>query len=168
MTTQLEINDNRTTLYDQDYCQWLTQTAELLKEKKFTQLDLENLIEEIESLGKSEKRAIESNLIVVILHLLKLGQSSSGVPPEKELSVRYQPSMRSNSWKSSIREHRRRVQRLLTDSPSLKNHLSSALADCYLAAKKQASDETGLSLLAFPEECPFSLAESLDEDFLLP
>jgi hypothetical protein len=153
MTTQLEINDNRTTLYDQDYCQWLTQTAELLKEKKFTQLDLENLIEEIESLGKSEKRAIESNLIVVILHLLKW---------------RYQPSMRSNSWKSSIREHRRRVQRLLTDSPSLKNHLSSALADCYLAAKKQASDETGLSLLAFPEECPFSLAESLDEDFLLP
>ncbi|HEY9770788.1 MAG TPA: DUF29 domain-containing protein [Coleofasciculaceae cyanobacterium] len=150
MTTQLEINDNQTTLYDRDYCQWLTRTAELLKKKEFTQLDLKNLIEEIESLGKSEKRAIESNLIVVILHLLKW---------------QYQPSMRSNSWKSSIREHRRRVQRLLTDSPSLKNHLLFALADCYLAAKKQAADETGLSAVVFPEEC-LSLAEFLDEDFL--
>ena len=68
--------------------------------------------------------------------------------------------------KSSIREHRRRIQALLTDSPSLKNYLPETLADCYLAAKKQASDETGLSVVAFPEECPFSLAESLDEDFL--
>ncbi|MGF1588013.1 MAG: DUF29 domain-containing protein [Pleurocapsa sp.] len=151
MTTQIEINDNQSVLYNRDYCQWLVQTAELLKEKEFAQLDLKNLIEEVESLGKSEKRAIESNLIVIILHLLKW---------------RYQPSRRSNSWKSSIREHRRRVQRLLIDSPSLKNHLSSTLADCYLAAKKQAGDETGLSTVVFPEECPFSLAESLDEDFL--
>jgi hypothetical protein len=151
MTARLQINNNQETLYNQDYYQWLIQTAKLLKEKKFTQLDLENLIEEIESLGKSEKRAISSNLIIVILHLLKW---------------RYQPEQRSNSWKSSIREHRRRMQELLTDSPSLKNYLPEILADCYLAAKKQASDETGLSVVAFPEECPFSLAESLDEDFL--
>jgi hypothetical protein len=151
MTARLQINNSQETLYNQDYYQWLIQTAKLLKKKKFTQLDLENLIEEIESLGKSEKRAISSNLIIVILHLLKW---------------RYQPEKRSNSWKSSIREHRRRMQELLTDSPSLKNYLPEILADCYLAAKKQASDETGLSVVAFPEECPFSLAESLDEDFL--
>ena len=151
MTVPLEITNTQEPLYEQDYYQWLTQTAKLLKEKKFTQLDLENLIEEIESLGKSEKRAIESNLIVVILHLLKW---------------RYQPQKRSNSWKSSIREHRRRIQRLLTDSPSLKNYLAEIFATCYLAAKKQASDETGLSVVAFPEECPFSLTESLNEDFL--
>jgi hypothetical protein len=151
MTARLQINNSQETLYNQDYYQWLIQTAKLLKKKKFTQLDLENLIEEIESLGKSEKRAISSNLIIVILHLLKW---------------RYQPEQRSNSWKSSIREHRRRMQELLTDSPSLKNYLPEILADCYLAAKKQASDETGLSVVAFPEECPFSLAESLDEDFL--
>lgn len=151
MTARLPINNSQETLYHQDYYQWLIHTAELLKEKKFTQLDLENLIEEIESLGKSEKRAISSNLIIVLLHLLKW---------------RYQPEKRSNSWKSSIREHRRRIQALLTDSPSLKNYLPETLADCYLAAKKQASDETGLSVVAFPEECPFSLAESLDEDFL--
>ncbi len=151
MTARLQINNNQETLYNQDYYQWLIQTSQLLREKKFTQLDLENLIEEIESLGKSEKRAISSNLIIVILHLLKW---------------RYQPEKRSNSWKSSIREHRRRIQELVTDSPSLQNYLPEILADCYLAAKKQASDETGLSVVAFPEECPFSLAESLDEDFL--
>ncbi len=151
MTAQLEINNNQDILYDRDYYQWLTQTANLLREKEFTKLDLENLIEEIESLGKSEKRAIKSNLIVVILHLLK---------------YKYQPQKRSNSWKSSIREHRRRIKELVTDSPSLNNYLSEIFAHCYVAATKQASDETGLSITFFPKECPFSLAESLDEDFL--
>ncbi|MDJ0535289.1 MAG: DUF29 domain-containing protein [Xenococcaceae cyanobacterium MO_207.B15] len=151
MTAQIQVNNSQATLYNQDYYQWLIHTAKLLEQKEFTKLDLENLIEEIESLGKSEKRAIKSNLIIVILHLLKW---------------RYQPENRSNSWKSSIREHRRRIQELLTDSPSLKNYLPEILADCYLAAKKQASDETGLSVVAFPEQCPFSLAECLDEDFL--
>lgn len=151
MTAQIQITNSQEALYDQDYYLWLSNTAKLLKAKKFTQLDLKHLIEEIESLGKSEKRAITSNLIIIILHLLKW---------------RYQPEKRSNNWKSSIREHRRRIQRLLTDSPSLKNYLPEILADCYLAAKKQASDETGLSLLAFPEESPFSLTECLNEDFL--
>jgi hypothetical protein len=151
MTAQIQISNSQETLYNQDYYQWLIDTAKLLKEKEFTKLDLENLIEEIESLGKSEKRAISSNLIILILHLLKW---------------RYQPEKRSNSWKSSIREHRRRIQELVTDSPSLKNYLPEILADSYLAAKKQAGDETGLSLVAFPEESPFSLTECLDEDFL--
>ena len=116
MTAPLEITNIQELLYEQDYYQWLTQTTKLLKEKKFTQLDLENLIEEIESLGKSEKRAIKSNLIVVILHLLKW---------------QYQPQKRSNSWKSSIREHRRRIQELLTDSPSLNNYLETEYPDIY-------------------------------------
>lgn len=151
MTAQIQITNSQDNLYDQDYYLWLSNTAKLLKTKRFAQLDLENLIEEIESLGKSEKRAITSNLIIIILHLLKW---------------RYQPEKRSNSWKSSIREHRRRIQRLLTDSPSLKNYLPEILTDCYLAAKKQASDETGLSMIAFPEESPFSLTECLEENFL--
>ena len=151
MTSQIEITSTQEALYDQDYYLWLSDTAKLLKAKKFTLLDLENLIEEIESLGKSEKRAIKSNLIIVILHLLKW---------------RYQPEKQSNSWKSSIREHRRRIRELLIDSPSLKNYLPEILADCYLAAKKQASDETGLSVVAFPKASPFSLTECLDEDFL--
>ena len=151
MTAQLQKHNIQETLYDQDYYQWLINTAKLLKSKEFTKLDLKNLIEEIESLGKSEKRAIKSNLIVVILHLLKW---------------QYQPQKRSNSWKSSIREHRRRIQELLTDSPSLNNYLPEIFTACYIAAKKQASDETELSIMFFPKECPFSLEESLDEDFL--
>jgi hypothetical protein len=151
MSAHLEVNKKLNTLYEKDYYQWLRQTATLLKKKDFTELDLENLIEEIESLGKSEKRAIRSNLVVLILHLLKW---------------RYQPEKQSRSWKSSIREHRRRIEYLLIDSPSLKNYLPEILASCYLAAKKQASDETGLSVIAFPEECPFSVVECLDEDFL--
>jgi hypothetical protein len=151
MTAQRQITNAQKTLYDRDYYLWLSNTAKLLKAKKFTQLDLENLIEEIESLGKSEKRAITSNLIVIILHLLKW---------------RYQPEKRSHSWKSSLREHRRRIQSLLTDSPSLKNYLPEIFVDCFLAAKKQASDETGLSIVAFPEESPFSVTECLDENFL--
>lgn len=151
MTARLQVNNSQENLYNQDYYQWLIYTAKLLQEKEFTKLDLENLIEEIESLGKSEKRAIRSNSIVVILHVLK---------------CRYQPEKRSFSWKSNLREHRRRIQELLIDSPSLKNYLPETLTTCYIAAKKQASDETGLSVIAFPEECPFSLAELLDEDFL--
>lgn len=151
MSAQLEINKKHNTLYEKDYYQWLIQTATLLKRKEFTELDIENLIEEIESLGKSEKRAIRSNLVVLILHLLKW---------------RYQPEKQSRSWKSSIREHRRRIGDLLIDSPSLKNYLPEILSSCYLAAKKQASDETGLSIVAFPEVCPFSVVECLDEDFL--
>ena len=83
MTAQLKTNQNQDILYEQDYYRWLTQTADLLKSKEFTKLDLENLIEEIESLGKSEKRAIKSNLIVVILHLLKWqyqSQKRSNIP----------------------------------------------------------------------------------------
>ena len=144
-------NQQRSTLYDRDYYLWLRETVRQLQAGDLSQLDLKNLIEEIDSLGKREKRAIESNLIIVILHLLKWY---------------YQPQKRSSSWRSSIREHRRRVERLLTDSPSLKNYLLEILEDCYLAAKKQASDETGLSVDAFPQECPFTLAQTLDEDFI--
>ena len=115
MSTPLEVNKKLNTLYERDYYQWLRQTATLLKKKEFTELDLGNLIEEIESLGKSEKRAVKSNLVVLILHLLKW---------------RYQPEKRSRSWKSSIREHRRRIEYLLSDSPSLKNYLSEISLFC--------------------------------------
>ena len=103
MNSKLEISKKQNALYERDYYLWLSQTVNLLKKKDFTQLDLENLIEEIESLGKSEKRAIRSNLVVLILHLLKW---------------RYQPEKQSRSWKSSIREHRRRIEDLVINSPS--------------------------------------------------
>ena len=138
-------------LYDQDFYLWIETTAKQLKEGRFSELDLENLIEEIECMGRSEKKAIKSNLIVVLIHLLK---------------YKYQPEKHSNSWKGSIREHRRRLKEAFVDSPSLKPYFQEVLPQCYQDARKQASDETGLSLDTFGVDSPFTADECLDEEFL--
>ncbi|MEO1447163.1 MAG: DUF29 domain-containing protein, partial [Cyanobacteria bacterium J06635_11] len=96
--------------YDQDYVLWLDTTAALLRQGNFAAIDLENLLEELESMGRSEKRALESNLVVVLQHLLK---------------YQYQPDKRTKSWLLSIAEHRRRLRNDLEASPSLKRYLNS-------------------------------------------
>jgi hypothetical protein len=138
-------------LYDQDFCLWIDATTKLLKEGRFSELDLENLIEEIEDMGQNKKDVLESNLIIVFLHLLKW---------------KYQPNKRSGSWKRSIREHRRRLVKAMQKSPSLKPYLRSVFAECYQYSRQEASDETGLSLEIFPLESPFDLAQVLDSDYL--
>lgn len=127
-------------LYEQDYALWLENTASLLRQKKFTHLDLENLVEEIESMGRREKRELYNRLIVLLMHLLKW---------------EYQPSHRSNSWLSTINEQRRQINKLLSDSPSLKNYLQENFAECYQIAKVDASSETGLPIEIFPEQFLF-------------
>ncbi|MEH1930782.1 DUF29 domain-containing protein [Nostoc sp.] len=138
-------------LYDQDFYLWIETTAKKLKEGRLAEVDLANLIEEIESMGRNEKQALDSNLIVVLVHLLK---------------YKFQSNKRSNSWKATIREHRWRLTRAFKDSPSLKLYFQEFFWECYQGARKQASDETGLSLDNFPVESPFSAYECLDEDFL--
>ncbi|WP_298919558.1 DUF29 domain-containing protein [uncultured Nostoc sp.] len=138
-------------LYDQDFYLWIEITAKKLKEGRLAEVDLANLIEEIESMGRSEKQALDSNLIVVLMHLLK---------------YKFQSNKRFNSWKARIREHRRRLTRAFKDSPSLKPYFQEVFLECYLDARKQASDETGLSLDTFPVESPFSADECLNEEFL--
>lgn len=137
-------------LYDRDYYLWLESTAKFLSDGRWNELDLENLIEEIESMGRSEKRAVESNLVVLLLHLLKW---------------LYQPSMQTGSWKGSILEHRRRLEKDLKASPSLKNYLQEVFAECYEDAKKQAAAETGLPLETFPTASPFTPEEALNNDY---
>ena len=139
-------NDN---LYDQDFYLWIETTAQQLKAGNFAEVDLVNLIEEIECMGRSEKRALKSNLVVILMHLLK-----------------YKPEKRTNSWLSSIFEHQRRLKEGLAESPSLKNYFLSAFRECYQDARKQAAIETGLSLDTFPVESPFTADECLNEDFL--
>lgn len=147
-----ELSDTTTsTLYDRDFYLWLERTAMLLRKGEFSQLDMPNLIEEIEAMGRSEKDALESNLVVVLMHLLK---------------YTYQPSMRSNSWKSSIREHRRRLKKALKNSPSLKPYLNEVFAEAYLDARDLAADETGLSLENFPLQSPFTIEQTLNPDYL--
>ena len=94
-------------LYQQDYYLWIEQTIELLQEQKFNEVDIANLIEEIKDMGKSEKRAITSNLRILLMHLLK---------------YQYQAEKRSNSWLFTIVEHRQRIEELLETSPSLKSY----------------------------------------------
>ena len=150
MAAQLPVN-KPIQLYEQDFCLWIETTANLLKEGQFSQVDIENLVEEIETMGRSEKNALKSNLIIVFLHLLKW---------------QYQPNKRSRSWKSSIFEHRRRLSEAFKNSPSLKPFFANIFAESYQYGRKQASIETGLSLAALPKESPFTIEEILDEDFL--
>lgn len=138
-------------LYDQDFCVWAEQTAQLLRRGKFSEIDLESLIDEVEEMSRSEKRVLLGYLRVLLLHLLK---------------YKYQPDRRSNSWRSSIREHRTRLADLFVDSPSLRGYFQESFDLCYQNARKQAADETGLPLDLFPLASPFTPDEALNEDFL--
>lgn len=113
--------------YEQDYFQWSQQQSKLLKEKKFELLDVENLAEEIESLGKSDQRKLESLLLRLFEHLLK------------RRYVRIQECYR--GWDIEIRNFSRQIQRLLKDSPSLKNYLKEIAPDCYQEAIDSVSQD---------------------------
>ena len=134
-------NDN---LYDQDFYLWIETISKQLKAGKFAEIDLANLIEEIESMGKSEKRELKSRLIVLLMHLLKW---------------QYQPEKRSESWRSTITEQRICIELLLEDSPSLQPLFIEIFADCYEKARLKASEETGIKLNFFPKESPFTLED---------
>ena len=137
-------------LYDRDFYLWIQATAQQLKEGQFNEIDIPNLIEEIESMGRSEKRELKSRLIVLLMHLLKW---------------QYQPEKRSESWRSTISEQRICIEGLLEDSPSLKPLISEVFDDCYQKARLKAADETGIKLNFFPKESPFTLEETLKVSF---
>lgn len=141
---------NYNSLYEQDFNLWLKTTADLLRKQEFTSLDLENLITEIEAMGRSEKRELYNRLIILLLHLLKW---------------KYQPSHRSNSWLSTINEQRRQIIKLLSDSPSLNNYLQDNFDSCYQIARKDASSETGLPRETFPEDATFWQDNFLNSDY---
>lgn len=138
-------------LYDQDFVIWAHEQASLLKQGRFEELDLANLIEEVEDLGNRHRDALESNLTVLLTHLLKW---------------QHQPEHRGSSWKGSIVEHRRRVNKALVKYPSLKPYLETIFAECYRDAVEQASAETGLPVETFSGECPYIITEVLDGQFL--
>lgn len=142
---------NPKTLYNVDYLQWINQTLTQLKNKAYGEVDWDNLIEELEDMGRSERRALESNLIIVLLHLLKW---------------QYQPDKRTGSWESSLIEHRRRIRKALKESPSLTPFLEKILIESYQQAIKQAKAETGLPKNRFPPQCPYDLVSILDDEFL--
>jgi hypothetical protein len=141
-----------TQLYDLDFYLWCLDTCATLGAREFEALDIHHLIEEIRDLGNNLKSALESDLCQVLLHLLKW---------------RYQPQGRvdSHSWQDSIEEHRERISRLLAKSPSLKSHLPVIWPEEYRRARRKAQHQTGLPLSTFPEVCPWTAAQVLDEEF---
>ncbi|WP_239121723.1 MULTISPECIES: DUF29 domain-containing protein [Spirulina sp. CCY15215] len=139
------------TLYDRDFQLWLQETIRQLKTNEWNALDRHNLIEELASMGRSEKRELKSRLIVLLVHLLK---------------CKYQEDKRSKSWLSTIREQRRQITFLLTDSPSLKPLYLEILRECYDYAREDAAEETGLAIEIFPHKFPFTSEEVLNSDFL--
>lgn len=138
------------TLYEQDFNLWLTENVELLKARQFERLDYENLIEELESMGISQRHALKSNLIQILIHLLKW---------------RYQPEKQSKSWRYTLLEHRDRIEESLQDSPSLGVYLNEILDSCYQKARRYAHIETELPISIFPETLPFVTADILDPDY---
>ena len=140
----------KSSLYDRDFYAWSIEQAALLRQGRVAEADLENIAEEIESMGKAEKREFVGCLTVLMLHLLKW---------------RYQPSGRGNSWKLSIADARDEIADLLEDSPSLKTNLDSAMASAYRDARRKAAIETDVGEEAFPPQCPWSFAEAMDAGF---
>ena len=137
--------------YNKDFYAWLMKNADLLRQHKFNEVDIEHVAEELESMGKSEKRELTSRLTVLLAHLLKW---------------KFQPALRSRSWKNTILTQRIDISELLEDSPSLHYELGERIAIAYEKARLSAEDETGIDKNNFPESCPFTFEQLLKKDFL--
>lgn len=139
-------------LYNTDFLAWAEETLELLRSQQWQDLDLENLIEEIADLGKSQQHALQSSLRLILMHLLKW---------------KYQSDRQSHSWKITINRERLNIDEYLEESPSLRRFLSDRewIDKTYQRARREAMVETNLALATFPVACPFSILEILDLDF---
>ena len=136
--------------FDADYYAWSNDQARRLRRSKPAGLDWENLAEEVESLGRSDKRAVGSALKVILEHLLKW---------------QFQPDKRSPSWSDSIDEHRDRIHRILEDSPSLALLPGDMLEQEYRRARRKALRDSRLASARVPSACPFTVEQALDVDF---
>jgi hypothetical protein len=137
-------------LYETDFYAWAQEQAALLRAGALQAADIENIAEEIESMGRSEKRELVSRLAVLLAHLLKW---------------RLQPSFRGNSWRLTVREQRLRIRSHLEDNPSLKALLESAIVESYALAVIIAQRETGFDENAFPSSCPWPFERFMEEGF---
>jgi hypothetical protein len=135
-------------LYDRDFVLWSEETARAINEERWSAIDRAALADEVESLGKRDRREAGGRLAVIVTHLLKL---------------KYQPERETRSWRDSIDEQRDSLARVLNDSPSLRAQLSELLADYYGLARRKAARQTGLALETFPEACEWSVAEVVGE-----
>lgn len=137
-------------LYEEDFYQWSMKTAELVRHGRFAEIDAENLAEELESLGRSEKREFLNHLKVLLIHLLKW---------------QYQLRRRSESWRSTIITQRSDITTLLEDNPSFRNQGPDVLKRAYIIARKDTARETHIDIKLYPETCPYTYEQVMDDDF---
>jgi hypothetical protein len=137
-----------TTLYEKDFCQWSLDQASYLRNGEISQLDIENLIEEIEELGTSVHSKLKNHLRVLFCHLLK---------------IKHQPENHTRSWDLSIKNSKLEIKDVLMDNPSLKHYLPKILKRAYASSILWAANETGLDEEIFPKECPWTVEEILNE-----
>jgi hypothetical protein len=137
-------------LYYQDFHAWTQTQARLLSDRRFDELDLANLIDEISNVGAAEKTQIETHLEGLVANLLKW---------------KYQPGARSHFWRDTIDEQRGGIARIVEMSPSLRSHPLDVFEDCFAAGRQRAARETGIDPILFPEFSPFTLEEALEDSF---
>jgi hypothetical protein len=137
--------------YDDDFFAWTAEQARLLRDGELADIDAANLAEEIESMGKSDRREIRSRLAVLLAHLLKW---------------QFQPDGRSTSWAGTIVEQRQRIELVVADSPSLRSVVPETLDYAYRKARQLAATETTVAEATFPSVCPYTPEQILSEDFL--
>ena len=150
MGKPLRTGENRPR-YDTDFFRWTQEQGRLLRSGATRGLDWDNLAEEVETLGRSERREIRSRLAVLLLHLLKW---------------QFQSEARSHGWQGTIIEQREQLLSTLNDSPSLRSYPLEILDEAYVIARLKAAGETDLPLTTFPEVCPYSVDQLLEADFL--
>jgi hypothetical protein len=142
---------NPTDLYEKDFYEWTVRNAELLRSGRASEADLPHIAEEIEDMGKRERRGLLHRMSIIIAHLLKW---------------RFQLERRSRSWELTIRVQRKDLAKLVTENPSLQPFLQESLPEAYEHAMVEAMTETGRPESEFPSSCPFTLDVILDPDFL--
>ncbi len=137
--------------YDADFFQWTQSTAEMIRRGRLAEVDLEHVAEEIEDMGKRDRREVRSRFSVLIMHLLKW---------------QLQPELRGGStWRSTIVEQRKQLRLIVQDSPSLGRVSREELPALFRSAVEDAVEETGLSADRFPASCPYTAEQILDSDF---
>jgi hypothetical protein len=141
------------TPYDRDFYAWTQEQSAKLRAGILAGLDIDHIAEELEGMGRAEKRQLGNRITLIVMHLLKMSLQSDKLPHY------------GNSWRATIREQRRRVRGLLQDNPSLKAVLEEVFIDAYPDAIDEAIRETNLPESAFPQENPFTLGQTLDDGY---
>lgn len=146
MATARQLEQPTTDLYERDFLAWTENQAEALRTRQVDAIDWVNLLEEVESMGASQRRELESRLTILLMHLMKWV---------------WQPEKRTTSWKLTIQGQRRELVRLIKQSPSLKPLIPEVLGELWNDARDDAEVETGLPLQSFPAACPWDVSSQV-------